>query len=173
MSIPYHNRWSRVFLPIRLLHKSRRRPNLGLTATVRTKSSRLEHVPGGEVGEQKVTSTDRIRTSTSEITRLVAKLVVLEPDRIIDGEGNSPSPGEDVTDVQSMPYVGQATKCLAPLVGPVPLICDHSVQMALSMRFSGSVVGILRYGIPLVIFSPYPGCQRIIQHTPRLDLVPN
>ncbi|KRY08070.1 hypothetical protein T12_2073 [Trichinella patagoniensis] len=72
-----------------------------------------------------------------------------------------------------MPYVGQATKCLAPLVGPVPLICDHSVQMALAMRFPGSVVRILWYGIPLVIFSPYPGCQRIIQHTPRLDLVLN
>ncbi|KRZ83581.1 hypothetical protein T08_2858 [Trichinella sp. T8] len=38
-------------------------------------------------------------SGTRKITRLVAKLVVLEPARIIDGEGNFPSPGEDVTDV--------------------------------------------------------------------------
>ncbi|KRY26942.1 hypothetical protein T01_15472 [Trichinella spiralis] len=49
-------------------------------------------------GQDGVSRAARIRTSTSEITRPVAKLVVLEPARIIDGEGNSPSPGEDVTD---------------------------------------------------------------------------
>ncbi|KRY76490.1 hypothetical protein T4A_9942 [Trichinella pseudospiralis] len=50
-------------------------------------------------GRDGVSRATRIRTSTSEITRPVAKLVVLEPARIIDGEGNSPSPGVDVTDV--------------------------------------------------------------------------
>ncbi|KRY49181.1 hypothetical protein T03_14601 [Trichinella britovi] len=50
-------------------------------------------------GQDGVSRAAQILTSTSEITRPVAKLVVLEPARIIDGEGNSPSPGEDVTDV--------------------------------------------------------------------------
>ncbi|KRX55628.1 hypothetical protein T09_5474 [Trichinella sp. T9] len=50
-------------------------------------------------GQDGVSRAAQIRTSTSEITRPVAKLVVLEPARIIDEEGNSPSPGEDVTDV--------------------------------------------------------------------------
>ncbi|KRZ50830.1 hypothetical protein T02_1504 [Trichinella nativa] len=53
-------------------------------------------------GQDGVSRAARIRTSTSEsstTTRPVAKLVMLEPAPIIDGEGNSPSPGEDVTDV--------------------------------------------------------------------------
>ncbi|KRY21351.1 hypothetical protein T12_10910, partial [Trichinella patagoniensis] len=59
-------------------------------------------------------------------------LVVLEPARIIDGEGNSPSPGEDVTDrLVNFLFSQRVSPCATTGKSPAKLLMKHRLRTVL------------------------------------------